>query len=234
MHRPHYFLSSVKVFEGGKLSTAVQQALVSKRSIFRVFEESELIRRAFLESKTFVVELDGHTYLARLVQETGLDGMHYNLRLLNVDEELDLKLEGELKRRGIESPWAREYPRIPPSALAPEVEAPAGVIVTRVTGQATGRIMNFSYHGLMFELRCGGPSIGEYVGQEIRFRILTNRGRKLDEMKGRVARIYDEMTAPGELRRGLGVRLMSMGTDLRATYNGMILDACRDLSKAKE
>lgn len=223
----HYFLSPVLVYDGPELKVAMTRALVSPTGVYKVFEESEEVRKAFLSARVFQARLDGLDYRARLVRESGPCGTHYNLHLLEPELEQPEHLRGLLQRYGFASPWKRDFARIPTGPRGAEV--PATAILTRFSGRATASVRNFSYHGLFVQLQCGCPSIGESVGQTLRFRLVTSRGRLLEDASGRIARIYDEMVAPGKLHRGLGLRILEMPSAAESAYHGMILESCREL-----
>ncbi len=218
-NQAHYFLSPVLVYEGSALKLALHRALVSGNGIYKVFEESEELQRAFLEGKPYQVRLDGLEFTACLVRETGPVGTHYNLSL-NADEKL-----GELvRRRGFESPWKRGFARIPSSQVYAQCEAPVGAMLLQQ--HTSAEVKNFSYHGLFLDLH---TPAGECVGQRIRFKIMTSKGKLLEGASGRIARVYDEMIAPGLLKRGIGVRLLELTESTQKIYYGMILDACREM-----
>jgi len=227
MNKSHYFLSPVLVYDGSDLKLALHRALISRRGVYKVFEESEQLRKTFLEARVFKAKIDGTDFDARLVRESGPAGTHYNLNLINASQ--DERLDGLLSRFGFESPWKRDFARIPASSVFVQSEVPVGAMLDRFSGTASVEVRNFSYHGLFLELQCACPSLGETVGQRITFRLVTSKGKVLGETTGRVARIYDEMVAPGLLKRGLGIRLLEMPESARRIYYGMILDACREL-----
>lgn len=229
MNKTHYFLTPVLVYDGPDLKLALHRALVSRNSVYKVFEESEEMRRTFLEGKTYKVRLDGVDYNARLVRECGPAGTHYNLSLTDAQEERGERIKTLLGKFGFESPWRRGFARIPTSSVYTQTEVPVGAVLDRFSGTTTAEVRNFSYHGLCLEMLCACPSLGESVGQKIKFRLMTSKGVLLEECEGRVARIYDEMLAPGKVKRGLGIRLMEMSDSARKAYYGMILDACREL-----
>jgi hypothetical protein len=93
-------------------------------------------------------------------------------------------------------------------------------------------VRNFSYHGIFLQLECACPSLGEAVGQKVQFELVTSKGRRLEPSVARIARIYDEMVAPGSLQRGLGLRILEMPDRVRQAYHGMILESCRELKGA--
>jgi hypothetical protein len=228
----HYFLSPVLVYDGPDLKMAMTRALISRQSIYKVFEEGEQIYRDFLAGRSYRVRLDGIDYNARLVRESGLDGSHYNLRLLGGSTGRDDHLEVLMGRYGFSSPWKRDYARISSAALNEQVEVPVSAILHRFSGQTEVIVRNFSYHGLFVELQCAGPSMGEMVGRKVGFQIITSRGALLDEAQGRIARIYDEMLGPKKLKRGLGIRILEMRESARKAYHDMILGSCREIQKA--
>lgn len=228
MNKSHYFLSPVLVYDGPELKLALPRALISRNGVYKVFDESEEMRRTFLEAPTYMVRLDGSDYNARLVRESGPAGTHYNLNLIDAQERGE-RLKELLGKFGFESPWRRGFARIPTGNTFAQAEVPVGALLDRFSGSAAADVKNFSYHGLCLELLCACPSLGETVGQRINFQIMTSKGNLLEECSGRVARIYDEIVAPGKVRRSLGVRLMEMKDSTRKAYYGMILDACREL-----
>lgn len=229
----HYFLSPILVYDGKLLKTSMSRALVSRNGIYKVFEESEEMQRAFLSAKVFKVRLDGFDYQARLVRESGPDGSHYNLRLTRAEPQVGKHLQELIGRYGFESPWKRDFARISAGSVILQVEAPVAAILNRFTGTIMTSVRNFSYHGLFVELLCACPSMSETVGQTIRFKIITSKGTTLDGASGRIARIYDEMVAPGKLKRGLGIRIQEMLDSSRKAYHLMILESCKELQKSK-
>jgi hypothetical protein len=229
----HYFLSPVLIYDGPDLKLAMTRALISRRGIYKVFEEGEEMYRAFLMGRQYKVRLDGVDYRARLVREHGPGGTHYNLHLLGDGRDLGGHLQALLARYGFSSPWKRDYARIPSGTVALHTEVPVAAYLGRFSGEAMVDVRNFSYHGLFVELRCTFPSMGESVGQRIGFKIVTSRGTILGEAFGRIARIYDEMVAPGKLKRGFGIRILEMPESVRKTYHEMILGSCRELQKSR-
>lgn len=229
MNKTHYFLSPVLVYDGPDLKLALHRALISRNGVYKVFEESEEMRRTFLEGRTYKVRLDGIDYNARLVRESGPAGTHYNLNLTDAYEERGEKIKTLLGKFGFESPWRRGFARIPTGNVQSQTEVPIGALLDRFSGSTTVEVKNFSYHGLCIELLCACPSLGETVGQRIKFRLMTSKGVLLEECTGRVARIYDEIVGHGKVKRSLGIRLLEMPDSVRTSYYGMILDACREL-----
>lgn len=229
----HYFLSPILVYDGPHLKVAITRALISRSGIYRVFEESEEMHQAFLSAKAYKVRLDGFDYTARLMRESGPSGSHYNLHLVRKEPKHGQHLQQLIGRYGFESPWKRDFARIPAHSVHPQVEVPVAAKLERFSGTAMANIKNFSYHGFFVELLCTYPSLGEAVGQTTKFQIITSKGHILDEMSGRIARIYDEMVEPGSLRRGIGVRINQMGEKARKAYHLMILESCREMQKGK-
>lgn len=219
MNKSHYFLSPVLVYDGPNLKLGLHRALVSRSGVYKVFEESEELRDAFLEGRVFRVKIDGFEAPARLVRESGPSGTHYNLALLDDSAELHTML-GKV---GFESPWRRHFARIPASAMRTEI--PAGALIIRSEGAVMGQVKNFSYHGLCVEMH----STEEAVGQLIKFKLTTSKGLVLEEASGRVARIHDEVLVPGKIQRLLGLRIAEMSESTQKIYLGMILDAFRIL-----
>jgi hypothetical protein len=232
MNKTHYFLSPVLVYDGPELKIALHRALISRNGVYKVFEESEEMRRTFLEGRSYKVRLDGIDYNARLVRESGPASTHYNLNLIDAAEERGERISELLGKFGFESPWRRSFARIPTGSVFAQAEVPVGALLDRFSGSVSAEVKNFSYHGLCIELLCSCPSLGETVGQRIKFRIMTSKGTLLEESSGRVARIYDEIIAPGRVRRSLGIRLVDMKEATRKAYYGMILDACKELRDA--
>ncbi len=232
MNQAHYFVSAVEVIDNKKLLRMLPRALVSRQNVYRVFEESLEIRQAFLERKTFTVSIDGNLMKGRLVREAGSDGIHYNLRILHTTAHSESVHLSQISKQGFESPWKREYPRLSIDGLQPKVEVPIEVIFPRITGNTRGEVMNFSYHGLMFEIFCASLSLSEFVDQKLRIQMVTSRGKML-EAQAKIIRIYDEVFAPGKLIRGFGLKFLQMREEERQYYNGLILDACRELQKGQ-
>lgn len=224
MTHSHFFLSPLLVYEGTELKLAMHRALISRSGIYKVFEEGEDIAKAFLEARVFRVQLDGADFHARLARESSPHGVHYNLHLIDPGPQLEFWLQGALERRGFESPWKRDYNRVPTVGDVLQNEYPAQVLINGKRAE----IKNFSYHGLFVQLE--GVTQGvEAVGEHIRFQVLSSRGKLLEDFSGKVARIYDEAEGPGRFRRGLGIRLTEIGEESRKAYHWMILDACREL-----
>jgi len=213
-------MSPVLIYDGADLKLAMHRALISGNGVYKAFEESEEMRQAFLEGRIFQVRLDGNKYEARLVRESGPASTHYNLKLLDGEA----RLAPLVKRFGFESPWRRSFARIPASSVYTQCEVPVGAVLLQEN--TSSEVKNFSYHGLFLDLH---TPAGEMVGQLIKFRLMTSKGKVLEQCSGRVARIYDEMVAPGVLKRGIGIRLTEMPDSTQKIYYGMILDACREL-----
>ncbi|MGZ3695575.1 MAG: PilZ domain-containing protein [Bdellovibrionota bacterium] len=231
MSRTHYFLAPVRVYDRNTLTLTTPRALVSLTGVYRLFEESNATYRAFLEAKIFTVEVDGLAMEGRLVREQSLEGSHYNLHLLGTEQKAERELREMLRKTGFESPWKREFARIPGPQLSGCLEVPVNVMLPRVGGKALGSIVNFSYHGMLFEFVSTHVSMGEFIDQRIIFNIESNRGQVLRDVSARVKRIYDEMIVPGKLIRGLGVRFSPWRNEPQKVYEGFILDACNALNQ---
>lgn len=226
MNKSHYFLSPVFVYEGLSLKLAMHRALVSRRGIYKAFEESEEMHQAFLEGQIYQVRIEGLDFSAQLVRESGPSGTHYNLHLIDGESAGGKSLQSLLGKVGFESPWRRGFARIPTVGGTTRTEVPAGALLTRPDGAVMSQVKNFSYHGLFLETR----GTEDAVGQQIKFKLTTSKGLVLEEATGRVARIYDEILEPGKVKRGLGIRLLEMSDSARKIYYGMILDAFRELN----
>ncbi len=230
MNQVHYFLSPVDVMDNDKVLRFLPRALISQRSIYRAFDDTPEVRQAFLEGKIYTVKVNGNFMKTRLVRESGQDGTHYNLRILHMDNVSESNHLLQMKKLGFESPWKREYPRLAIEGLLPKVEVPVSVLFPRLTGKVCGEVANFSYHGLMFEILCGSLSLGEFVGQKLQIQLITSKGKML-EAHIKIVRIYDEVYAPGKVIRGFGLKFLHLTQEDRKYYNGLILDACKELQR---
>lgn len=229
MNQGHYFITAVEVLEGGKPLLSLNRALVSRNGIYQLFPESPATHKAFLEARVFRVEFEGRAWLGRLVREQGPLGAHYNLRLLGVEGEDAEHMEYLLAKVGFSSPWKREHTRLPVSSLSERAEHPATVVFQRVVGQALGEVLNFSTHGLLFEFLASGLSMGEHVGQRIRLNLISSKGRTLHGVEAKIARIYDEMVAPGKMLRGIGVKFVQFPATGEAAYRDLLLNVLEEL-----
>lgn len=230
--RKHYFMSSLEVMDGDELKLFMPRALISAQGIYQIFGESDYAHQAFQEARVFQIYLENKLWLGRLVLEKGADGSHFNMRFLNQEGEQAEQLKSLLLKQGFESPWRRQYPRLSLGTISQESEVPIQAIFPRVGGKTKAQIINFSLHGLMFEFTSKGSSLGEFIGQKIRFDLLTNRGNQIRDFEARVSRIYDEMVAPGKLHRGLGIKFTSMPTATDEKYKDLILGVCEILKKS--
>lgn len=229
--RKHYFLSPLEVMDGEELKLYMPRALISGQGIYQIFGESEYAHQAFLEARIFQVIIENKIWLGRLVLEKGVDGAHFNLRFLNMQDDRNDHLKDMLNQQGFASPWRREFPRLSLMAIPKESEYPVRALFPRVVGKTVGEIINFSCHGLLFEFTSSGSSLGEYIGQKVKFDLLTNRGNQLRDVEARVARIYDEMITPGKLLRGLGVKFTNMPKQTDEKYKDLILGVCENLKR---
>lgn len=230
MDKQHYFFAPIEAFDEKGLALSLPRALVSRRGIHRFLEESEIAQRAFLESRLFTVQLEGRQFFGRLEREQGSEGVHYNLKLLadpRIEEE---ELDGRLTKSGFESPWKREFPRIPVAPLMERLEVPERAIFPRFGARAIAEVVNFSHHGLLCRFPVAGLSLGEYVGLKVQLQIITNRSRSEGRVEGQVMRIYDEMVAPGKIQRSIGLKFIDYQGSFLEFYQGLILDACRGLT----
>ena len=228
MEQAHYFVSSVEAFVEDKKLLHRPRALVSAQGVFHAFEDKPEIRKLFLAGQALMVNIDGIQMKARLVREAAREGIHYNLRLLPTSEEAEARLSAQMKTSGFSSPWKRQFPRLSTRNVLPDIEMPATVVYTRLVGKTVGTVLNFSVHGLMFQIPCLPGSMGETVDQKAELQIVTNRGKLLDAWV-RIARIYDEMVGPKKMERGLGVIFSNMPKGDRAYYNGLLLDVAEEL-----
>jgi hypothetical protein len=231
MQKSHFFLSPVQVFDGPNLKVAMTRALVSQIGVHKVFEESEEVRRAFLSAREYSAKIDGQEYRARLVRESDPYGTIYNLRLLG--GESSAYLRKKLNQSAITNPWRRTYARIA-SKMPMSTEFPVAVNFSRFSGKFSAEVSNFSYRGLFLQLDWSSLVSQVGVNQNVKIQIITSKGRHLEAAVGRIARLYDEMPAPGSMQRGVGLQLLEIPEPMEKAYQSMILDACRLLRTAAE
>lgn len=234
MNQSLYFMAPIQVSDRAGLRMYASRAMISQQGIYRLFEESEAIHQAFLETRNFTVLLEGAVLTGRLVREQGAEGTHYNLRFINVREESARRLAEQLRRSGFASPWKRQFPRIPVGKVPAHVEVPVTVAFPKVVGQSAGEVANFSQNGMFFEIVSHGRSLGEFVGQCVEFHLITSNGMILPDVEAKVAKIYDEMDSPARLVRGLGVKFTHFKLDAQKIYQGMILQASRELARKRQ
>lgn len=228
MSKQHYFLGHVEVLAEEHLRCTLTTALISKSGVHKIFADTAPVQKAFLKGRVFFIKIEGEIRRARLVREEGVEGVHYNLHILRTEE--DLVLVEHLLAKGFQSPWKREFPRISVQHISGDVDKPARVIFPRVTGPATCEVVNFSFHGMLFEFPCSRISLGENIGQQIRFSILSSQQSQI-EVRAKITRIYDEMLAPGKLVRGLGVKFLDWEKQSQKRYQDLILEACKDMKR---
>lgn len=233
MEQNRYFIAPAEIFDGGQRIGSNSNALVSANSIFRVLEDSAEVRRAFLERRILTVRLQDHDCLlhGRLVREVGRDGIHYNLRIMDLVDESRSQVAEVLGQRGFGTPWKREFPRIPVAPILQTIEVPSHVVFPRIAGEMIGEVVNFSYHGMFFEFQCSGLSLTEQVDQVLRIKIITSSRMALHNVEAQIVHIYDEACDRGKIVRGLGVKFLSMRKEVRRKYDGMILEVCRGVRK---
>lgn len=227
-----YFVSSIFVKDGEKGVLQLHRALVSQTSVYKVGEENSFLRNAFLSGHIFRVELDGRYFQGRLIRESGIEGTHYNIRFIFRDELEAEIIKQLLAKQGFESPWRRAYARIPLSYLSNDFEYPQNVVFPRLSGSGVGEVVNYSVHGLFFESICTAISLSEWVNQKMKIKIISNRGRILDPVDVKIARIYDEVVSSHKIIRGYGVKILGMEKKNQNHFNQMILDACKDLKRS--
>lgn len=232
LRRRHYFVTAIEIKEVGEKEIFLPKAMVSAQGVFQVFGDSEYAHRAFLAATIFNVTIDGNHRLARLVLEKGREGSHFNLRFLHSLYEEKNHLKDLLASQGFESPWRREFARLPIPAIPTDLEHPVTAIITRVVGKKTAEVRNFSLLGMMFEFSASGSSLGEYVGKIIKFDLITNQNSQLRDIEGRIARIYDEMIAPGKLARAIGVKFVHMPRATDEKYKDLILGVCVNIKNS--
>ncbi|MGZ3655169.1 MAG: PilZ domain-containing protein [Bdellovibrionota bacterium] len=218
----HYFLSPVLIYDNSGLKVAMTRALVSRQGIYKVFEDTAEARNAFLAGRCFRVRIDGTEFSACLVRESGPSGTHFNLRLVHDSIESEVRIGGLLDRFGFESPWKRDFARIPAGLEGREV--PVEALLERPAGLEPASVRDFSCQGLFLEQR-GAEFLPEDVGQRVRFRLLTSEGRVLDPGTARIARVYEEWGAGGALNRGLGMQIIMLPDAARRIYHAMILES---------
>lgn len=228
----HYFQTPLELFEGNELRLTLPKALVSLKGIYRLFNDSENARKAFLEGRIYSLKLGERVYRGRLVREQGAEGVHYNLAFLGLETGGTEQLTKILRSAGIESPWKREFPRIPAGAVSANAEQPLSVVFPRVIGLAVGEVVNFSCHGLLFEFVATGASIGEYVGQRIRFDLITSRARRIRDFEAKIMRIYDDVVGEKQVVRGLGVKFLGLKGESGAAYKDLLLSVCEDIKRS--
>lgn len=232
MDRPRYIIAPVEILLRGKQLVQLPSAMVSATGIIRALPDTNATRQVFLERRVLTVKVDsGGELRGRLIREMGREGAHFNLRLLEAEEETRLGINQLLANQGFSSPWKRIYPRIPVAPVAESCEVPIQVHFPRLTGKAMGEVVNFSYHGMLFEFHCSGLSLSERVDQDLRLRIVTSSGISLDNVDTQVVRIYDDARANGIIVRGLGVKFIEMKTEVRRKYDEMILEVCKGMKR---
>lgn len=234
MDQSHYFLAPIQVSDRAGFRMYASRAMISRQGIYRIFEESEALQQAFLEARVFTIFLEGTVLYGRLVREQGADGTYYNLRLINVREANEAKIAKQLKSAGFEAPWKREAPRIAIGEVPRHIEFPATVAFPRLSGQSAGEVVNFSKHGMLFELLGPGHELGEFVGQKLEFHLITSQGKILGDIEARVAKIYDEMVNPTRKIRGLGIKFSQFKPEVLKQYQDMVEHATRAAKDGKE
>lgn len=231
MRAQQYFLAPVTVNKNDKSIADMQRALVSRNSVYRVFEETPDTREAFLRGQLFSVLLDGREFQGKLVRECGMDGVHYNVKFQFRDDLESTVVGMMLSSRGFESPWKREFARIPLAAISGGFERPLNVIFPKISGTAVGQVVNYSVHGMFFEYTSSVPSYSEFIDQRLKIKIVTTQASVLQDVEVRIARIYDEVVKKGHLVRGFGLKIVRMGAAEEKHYHHMIRNACMDLKK---
>jgi hypothetical protein len=224
-----YFQAPLDLFDGEEHKLSLPKALVSMRGIYQLYGDSSYAQQAFQEARIFTIRLGGQEYRGKLVREQGVDGVHYNFVFQGLESGGTEHLSKILRSSGIESPWKREFPRIPSSAVSPRAEYPVSTIFPRVIGQAAGEVVNFSCHGLLFEFMATGTSLGEFVGHRIHFDIITSQARRIRDIEAKIMRIYDEVMVAGQVVRGLGVKFQGLKGDSGAAYKDLLLSVCQDI-----
>ena len=227
----HYFVAPVEVLDRTGFRLNASRAMISRQGIYRIFGESEALQKAFLDARIFTIMLDKATLQGRLVREQGEDGVHYNIRLINICERKEKYIDEQMKRIGFESPWKRQFPRLPVAKLPAHIEIPVTVAFPRMAGEPAAEVTNVSYKGMHFEWLSQGAGPADYVGQTIQFHLVTNRGTIFSDVEAKVARIYDEMVRPGKLVRGLGVKFGRFELAAQKRYQEMVLQATKAVGK---
>lgn len=221
----HYFIAPVEVLESETVTSTLPFAVVSRHGIYRAFTESEYMYERFLQARLLTIKIDGLHCLGRLVRVRGKDSSHYNVKLIHAQGEAQAVLEQKLQEAGHGSPKQRRYPRIAIDAVENIAEVPKGVVLTTIVGTKNARVIDFSFSGLHIEFFCGGQSLNEHIGQQIHFDIVTNKGHILYGARAKIVRIYDEMIAPGQMLRRLGLKFDRFSQVGRRDYLEMILNA---------
>jgi hypothetical protein len=74
-----------------------------------------------------------------------------------------------------------------------------------LSGSGVGEVVNYSIHGLFFEAICTAPSLGECVNQKLKIKVISSRGRILEPVEVKIARIYDEVISTQKIIRGITI-----------------------------
>lgn len=228
----HYFQAPLELFDGDEHKLSLPKALVSLKGIYQLYGDTAFAQRAFVEARIFTIRLGGQCFQGKLVREQGAEGVHYNFVFLGLESGGTEQLVKQLRLAGVASPWKREFPRIPSSAVSGQAEHPVSIIFPRVVGQVAGEVMNFSCHGLLFEFMATGSSLGEYVGQRIHLDIVTSQARRIRDIEARIMRIYDEVMTTGQVVRGLGVKFQGLRGESGAAYKDLLLSVCEDIKRS--
>ena len=224
--RAYYFFTPLKVYQEEQLQFAQPKALISEQGVYRISGENEFAYKAFREARIFRFQMEGQEWQGRLVRESGLDGVHFNLRFLDLKEQQKELLRELTQRQGVKSPWQREFARISAREFAEYTEVPIMAIFQRVSRNMESCVVNYSCNGLMFSFLAGGASIGEGIGQTVSFDLVTSRGRRIEAMEGKIVRLFDEMLAPQRLTRAVGLKFTTPPTQLPQLYRDLIREAC--------
>lgn len=218
-----YLIKEVKVEVADRLVTV--ESLVHEQGLKRVFEQNNLpVGMGELVGKPCVVTFDNMTVKGRLSREVTPLGTFYNVKFIDIKEVYRRRLEDEINQKGLPPPWKRRYVRI--NAGRKEEDLPVPFMAVAKGARFDGvffNVVNFTLGGMLLEAPDDG-SFEPRLNQELYFDLLTNTGDKLENMKGIIMHLNEEVTESGVRSITFGIRMSPMNMINEVKYNGIIRD----------
>jgi hypothetical protein len=222
---PHYAIKPFQISIASARPLHFPLGVLSTYGIYRAFADSEDIYEAFLMAKPVQILIDDQIYRGRLVHVRGQGSAHFAVKWVYEDEKTKELINSLVQNQGNQSPKLRRYQRFEVANNKSTYEIPNQALVRNLIGTKRARVVNFSFCGLNVEYFCGGASLAEYVGQRIQLSLITDKQKTIQPISARIVRIYDEMLAPAQLSRGLGLKFVRFSHVGRRHYLQMILAA---------
>lgn len=205
-------------------------SLVSEFGARRVLDIQDVPKEyGDLTGKVVSVNFRGITVQGKFSKEILPEGAFYNIRFLNVDEEMREQIRNDIADHGFPSPWKRGFPRIGLTNSLEGVEVPNMALVDDANGVHYFRVLNFTLGGLL--LQTDGETAEKFaINERFYTQLITSNGDSISGVWCAIVRKDLELTDV-ELKVNCGVQIISMSSAANKIYRRLILNYCEQMKK---